>query len=58
MRPESTTRPGQVVTTTPVVPPPAPAASSSKTPYIVGGALVLTAGVMYWQRDAIRKMFK
>jgi hypothetical protein len=58
MRPESTTRPGQVVTATPVVPPPAPAASSSKTPYIVGGALVLTAGVMYWQRDAIRKMFK
>jgi hypothetical protein len=58
VRPESTTRPGQVVTTRPVVPPPAPAASSSKTPYIGGGALVVTAGLMYWKRDALRKMFK
>ena len=57
-RPESTTQPGQVVTTRPAAPvaPIVPPAASSKTPYIVGGALVLTAGVMYWNRDAIRKM--
>jgi hypothetical protein len=61
MRPESTMREGQVVTTRPATPgapvvPPPPA--SSKTPYIVGGALVVTAGIMYWKRDALRKMFK
>ncbi len=60
-RPESTMREGQVVTTRPATPgapvvPPPPA--SSKTPYIVGGALVVTAGIMYWKRDALRKMFK
>ena len=53
MRPDSTMREGQIV------PPSAPVApASSNTPYIVGGILVLTAGVIVWNRDAIRKMFK
>lgn len=58
MRPESTSQPGQVVTTRPVAPVVPPAPGSSKTPYIVGGALVVTAGLMYWKRDALRRMFR